>query len=137
MTPGGGLAIVKHNSDPFDKLSQSMQRKQTNQIPKELQCPICKNILKDAVTTACCGVNFCDHCILRAIYDDPNSCCPNCKKVKCSSKDLTPNQKIRSIIESKNQSINTETSYNKPNYEKDTSSHRGPSSRGPSEDKER
>lgn len=140
MTPGGGLAIVKHNSDPFDRLSQSMQRKQTTQIPKDLQCPICKNLLKEAVITSCCGVNFCNHCILRAFYDDPNNCCPNCKKAKCSANDLTPNQKIRSMVEVKSQSEiqpNGNDSYSRANYEKEPSSHRGPSSRGPSDDRER
>ena len=31
-------------------------------VPQELQCPICKSILADAVLVSCCGNSFCDQC---------------------------------------------------------------------------
>lgn len=100
MTPDGGLAVLQHNSASFDRLAQSLDKKKSaSSIPSELECPICRQMLKEAVITSCCGVNFCDHCIRRALFDDVNSCCPNCKKSGCSAKNLTPNMKIRTMVD--------------------------------------
>jgi hypothetical protein len=33
-------------------------------VPQELQCPLCRNLLADAVLIPCCGNSFCDHCML-------------------------------------------------------------------------
>lgn len=32
-------------------------------VPQELQCPLCRNLLADAVLIPCCGNSFCDHCM--------------------------------------------------------------------------
>ena len=36
------------------------------QIPDELLCKICENLMTDAVVIPCCGHSFCDECE----YDD-------------------------------------------------------------------
>ena len=33
-----------------------------SKIPTDLQCPICKKLLTDAVVTPCCGDSYCDNC---------------------------------------------------------------------------
>ncbi len=34
----------------------------TKTVPKELQCPMCKKLLHDAVVIPCCGTSYCDEC---------------------------------------------------------------------------
>jgi len=31
-------------------------------IPSELKCPMCQNLLNDAVLIPCCGTSYCDEC---------------------------------------------------------------------------
>ena len=31
-------------------------------VPLEYFCPLCKNIMKNAVLVPCCGESFCDNC---------------------------------------------------------------------------
>jgi len=33
------------------------------EIPLDLRCPLCTNLLQDAVMTPCCGNSFCDECL--------------------------------------------------------------------------
>lgn len=139
MMPGGGLAVLQHNSARFDEEVQSMERKQTarDDIPDELKCPICKGLLRDVVLTSCCGVNFCDNCIRRAIFDDLNSCCPNCKKPGTSAKNFTPDTKVRQIIEKRNnlllaQALTPNKSYGENNNHPNNPNNDNPRSNGPS-----
>ena len=44
-------------------------------IPKELQCPICLNLLTEPVTHSKCGNMFCNECIHKATK------CPLCTKL--------------------------------------------------------
>ena len=36
-------------------------------IPANFLCPICEEMMTDAVKTPCCGTNYCDKCELTAI----------------------------------------------------------------------
>lgn len=31
-------------------------------VPSELKCPMCSNLLHDAVLIPCCGTSYCDEC---------------------------------------------------------------------------
>ena len=31
-------------------------------VPSELKCPMCNNLLTDAVLIPCCGTSYCDDC---------------------------------------------------------------------------
>lgn len=52
----------KKEKPPFVK-SDSPERKQEEKIiPGELLCPVCKDLLTDAVVAPCCGNSSCDEC---------------------------------------------------------------------------
>ncbi len=46
--------------------------------PKEFECTICLNILKEPHLNNCCGQHFCQQCIQRII--DEQKPCPLCNK---------------------------------------------------------
>lgn len=64
----------------------------------ELDCPLCRALLFDPITTSC-GHNFCRSCIVRAL--DYNNRCPVCRTVVF----LAPNHAVNSVI--KNLAANT------------------------------
>ena len=43
---------------PEEKLPEPKKE----EIPTELLCPLCKDLLTDAVLIPCCGTSFCDDC---------------------------------------------------------------------------
>ena len=43
----------------MDTSEQAVPKKK---VPAELQCPMCKNLLSDAVLIPCCGTSYCDDC---------------------------------------------------------------------------
>ena len=47
------------SASPADDTSRPTQAP----LPKEYLCPVCKDVLRDAVIVACCGQSFCDECI--------------------------------------------------------------------------
>ena len=53
----------KKEKPPFLKSSEPViAEPEENLVPPELLCPLCKDILSDAVIIPCCGVSFCDEC---------------------------------------------------------------------------
>ena len=32
------------------------------EVPEDLRCHVCKDLIREAVTSPCCGENFCDEC---------------------------------------------------------------------------
>ena len=38
------------------------QEEEEKMVPRELLCPICQNVLNDAVVAPCCGDSACDDC---------------------------------------------------------------------------
>lgn len=49
-------------------------------VPEELQCPICRKLMKDAVLVACCGASYCDGCIRQEDPTETMIDCPLCKR---------------------------------------------------------
>lgn len=43
---------------PEEKLPEPKKE----EIPAELLCPLCRDLLSDAVLIPCCGTSFCDDC---------------------------------------------------------------------------
>ena len=55
--------IGKKEQPPFlPQAKMEPQQPQQPKIPQGLQCPLCKELLRDAVVTPCCGNSFCDEC---------------------------------------------------------------------------
>ncbi|KAI6183325.1 hypothetical protein M3Y97_00477300 [Aphelenchoides bicaudatus] len=50
--------------------------------PPELLCPICGELINEAVVMMCCGISYCAECIQNLIIEDPGRTCPGdgCKQ---------------------------------------------------------
>eukprot|EP00112_Aurelia_sp_Birch-Aquarium-sp1_P009443 Seg2073.1 transcript_id=Seg2073.1/GoldUCD/mRNA.D3Y31 product="E3 ubiquitin-protein ligase RBBP6" protein_id=Seg2073.1/GoldUCD/D3Y31 len=66
-------------------------------VPVELQCPMCKKLLHDAVLIPCCGTSYCDECIRNYLIDN-DFACPSCKE-KTSPDNLIANKSLRQAVE--------------------------------------
>lgn len=55
---------MKKEKAPFSESENELnaEQQQKIEIPEELQCSLCKNLLQDAVLVPCCGNSFCDEC---------------------------------------------------------------------------
>uniref|UniRef100_A0A673A538 Retinoblastoma binding protein 6 n=1 Tax=Sphaeramia orbicularis TaxID=375764 RepID=A0A673A538_9TELE len=54
----------KKERPPFVPHDQSSSEDETDPIPDELLCPICNDLMTDAVVIPCCGNSYCDDCKL-------------------------------------------------------------------------
>ncbi|XP_049936814.1 E3 ubiquitin ligase PQT3-like isoform X2 [Nymphaea colorata] len=70
------------------------------ELPAELRCPLCKDVLKDAVfTSKCCYESFCDECISEYIITQSKCVCG---ETNVLADDLLPNKRLRDgILETK------------------------------------
>jgi E3 ubiquitin-protein ligase RBBP6 len=100
--PGGAVAVLQPNEAAFDKEIEGIPTLaraaavSTDLLPENLRCPLCKEIMKDAVLTSkCCFNSFCDKCIRDRIINE--------SKCTCGSRDvladdLVPNKTLRETI---------------------------------------
>ncbi|CAM8946750.1 unnamed protein product [Rhodiola kirilowii] len=95
--PSGSVAVLKPNEAAFEKEIDGLPTtRAVGEIPLEHRCPLCKEIMKDAVITVkCCFATFCDRCIRDHIIS--NSACV-CGKKDVLADDLIPNMLSRSAI---------------------------------------
>ncbi|KHN70660.1 E3 ubiquitin-protein ligase RBBP6 [Toxocara canis] len=70
-------------------------------IPPELRCPLCSQLLRDAVLTTCCGDSFCAECVQQRLLESVNAKCPgaNCIQTSISADKIVPNLKVRQAVE--------------------------------------
>lgn len=54
--------ILFFRSPSPDPIKQTTVVENKVEIPEDLQCMICKDLLSDAVMIPCCGSSFCDEC---------------------------------------------------------------------------
>lgn len=58
---------------PFQKIATRVNKpglvldSKDQDIPPELQCTMCKRLMKDAVLIPCCGYSFCDDCMVKLV----------------------------------------------------------------------
>ncbi|XP_061922975.1 zinc finger protein RFP-like [Entelurus aequoreus] len=65
---------------------------------KQLECPVCKQVLTDPVTTPC-GHNFCQAC-LQHIWDNSNVCrCPACDKAFADRPEISINAAFKELAD--------------------------------------
>ncbi|EPS61422.1 hypothetical protein M569_13374, partial [Genlisea aurea] len=105
--PSGAVAVLKPNEAAFEKEIEGMPSTRViGDLPPELYCPLCKEVMKDAVLTSkCCFTSFCDKCIRDHIIS--KSACV-CGVANVLADDLLPNRTLRDtitrILESNNNS---------------------------------
>ncbi|XP_058221892.1 E3 ubiquitin ligase PQT3-like isoform X3 [Rhododendron vialii] len=105
--PSGAVAVLKPNEAAFEKEMEGLpSTRSVGDLPAELHCPLCKDVMKDAVLTSkCCFNSFCDTCIRDRIIS--KSVCV-CGATNVLADDLLPNKTLRDtinrILESNNSS---------------------------------
>ncbi|XP_039036281.1 E3 ubiquitin ligase PARAQUAT TOLERANCE 3-like isoform X1 [Hibiscus syriacus] len=95
--PSGAVAVLKPNEDAFEKEIEGLpSTRSVADLPPELHCPVCKEVMKDAVLTSkCCFTSFCDKCIRDHIIS--KSMCV-CGATNILADDLLPNKTLRDTI---------------------------------------
>ncbi|KAI4327145.1 hypothetical protein L6164_019642 [Bauhinia variegata] len=95
--PSGAVAVLKPNEAAFEKEIEGLpSTRSVGDLPPELHCPLCKEVMKDAVLTSkCCFKSFCDKCIRDCIIS--KSMCV-CGATNILADDLLPNKTLRDTI---------------------------------------
>ncbi|CAE6214034.1 unnamed protein product [Arabidopsis arenosa] len=96
--PSGAVAVLKPNEDAFEKEMEGLPSttRSVGELPPELKCPLCKEVMKDAaLTSKCCYKSFCDKCIRDHIIS--KSMCV-CGRPDVLADDLLPNKTLRDTI---------------------------------------
>ncbi|XP_021665202.2 E3 ubiquitin ligase PQT3-like [Hevea brasiliensis] len=97
----GETAVLQPNDDAFRKeifgCFPSKRSWSVSDLPPELLCPLCKQIMKDAVLTSkCCFKSFCDKCIRDHLIISKLKCVCGAANVLADS--LIPNMTLRDTI---------------------------------------
>lgn len=132
VLPSGAVAVLKPNEAAFEKQMDGLpSTRSVSDLPAELHCPLCKEVMKNAVLTSkCCFNSFCDTCIRDHIIT--KSVCV-CGATNSIADDLLPNKTLRDtinrILESNNSSAgsalqvqDTESKIPHPKFPSPTSS---------------
>ncbi|KAK7260205.1 hypothetical protein RIF29_26052 [Crotalaria pallida] len=96
--PNGSVAVLKPNEAAFEKEIEGLptSTRSLGELPPELHCPLCNEVMKDAVLTSkCCFKSFCDKCIRDYIIS--RSMCV-CSAANILADDLLPNKTLRDTI---------------------------------------
>nr|CAD7197259.1 unnamed protein product [Timema douglasi] len=117
MTPTGQFAVPaidhqaykegKKERPPFQQEPEPVMEKP--EIPEDLLCTVCKDLLTDAVMIPCCGNSFCDECIRTVLLESEEHECPDCKEKDVSPDTLIPNRFLRNAVNN----FKNETGYHK------------------------
>uniref|UniRef100_A0A7E4V5K8 E3 ubiquitin-protein ligase RBBP6 n=1 Tax=Panagrellus redivivus TaxID=6233 RepID=A0A7E4V5K8_PANRE len=96
-----------NGASPYQSANSSGEAEKPS-IPDELKCPLCNDLLTEALLAPCCGESFCAMCIhdvmLKGSLTEDGSRCPTCVPPKPISADsLIPNKRVRdSVVRWKN-----------------------------------
>ncbi|GMI95661.1 hypothetical protein like AT5G47430 [Hibiscus trionum] len=95
--PSGAVAVLKPNEAAFEKEIEGLpSTRSVGDLPPEFHCPLCKEVMKDAVLTSkCCFTSFCDKCIRDHII--LKLVCI-CGASNILADDLLPNKTLRDTI---------------------------------------
>ncbi|XP_026468823.1 E3 ubiquitin ligase PQT3-like [Ctenocephalides felis] len=101
------LEVTASLSPSPDPIKQTTVVENKVEIPEDLQCMICKDLLSDAVMIPCCGSSFCDECIRLTLMESEDHECPDCKDKDISPVTMIPNRFLRNSV----QAFKLETGY--------------------------
>ncbi|XP_056442520.1 E3 ubiquitin-protein ligase RBBP6-like isoform X1 [Gadus chalcogrammus] len=90
----------KKERPPFVPRDQSASEDESDPIPDELLCPICNDLMSDAVVIPCCGNSYCDDCIRTSLLDSEEHVCYTCKQSDVSPDNLIANKFLRQVTPS-------------------------------------
>ncbi|CAL9116092.1 unnamed protein product [Musa textilis] len=95
--PSGAAAVLKPNEAAFEREIEGLPTtRPVSDLPPELRCPLCKEVMKDAVLTSkCCFRSFCDKCIRDYIITKLMCVCG---ATNILADDLLPNKTLRETI---------------------------------------
>ncbi|KAF9972485.1 hypothetical protein BGZ73_004412, partial [Actinomortierella ambigua] len=102
VTQDGNLVVATTNDSAWKKFHEKSKGSLTSDdlyatapVAEELKCPICQQLLRNAVRTPCCQSIYCDECINNHLVHPPRGETP----LKCHRcrKDLVPDQLIPSL----------------------------------------
>ncbi|XP_065341306.1 E3 ubiquitin-protein ligase RBBP6 [Cloeon dipterum] len=106
ITPLGGFAVPAIDREAY--LEQQKEKPTLREdecpaevkpeLPEDLVCSICEDLLTDAVMIPCCGNSFCDECIRTTLLDSEDHECPDCKDKGVSPDTLLPNRFLRTSV---------------------------------------
>ncbi|XP_061882581.1 E3 ubiquitin-protein ligase RBBP6-like [Entelurus aequoreus] len=88
----------KKERPPFVPHDQSSSEDDSDPIPDELLCPICNDLMTDAVVIPCCGNSYCDECIRTTLLDSEEHICYTCKQSDVSPDNLIANKFLRQAV---------------------------------------
>lgn len=99
--PSGATAVLRPNDGSFEKeIVGCVPPKRSwsvSDLPPELLCPLCKQVMKDAVLTSkCCFKSFCDKCIRDHLIICKLKCA--CGATNVLADYLIPNMTLRDTI---------------------------------------
>ncbi|KAG5887269.1 hypothetical protein JTB14_015706 [Gonioctena quinquepunctata] len=99
MTPNGQFAVplVDHQAYTQKPVPTPVPEPKL-EIPEELVCGICSDLLTDAVMIPCCGNSFCDECIRGVLLESEDHECPDCHEKDISPDTLIPNRFLRKSV---------------------------------------
>ncbi|XP_038687657.1 E3 ubiquitin ligase PARAQUAT TOLERANCE 3 isoform X2 [Tripterygium wilfordii] len=95
--PSGAVAVLKPNEAVFEKEIEGLpSTRPVGDLPPEMHCPMCNEVMKDAVfTSKCCFSSFCDKCIRDHIISKSRCICG---ATDVLADDLLPNKTVRDTI---------------------------------------
>ncbi|ELU07885.1 hypothetical protein CAPTEDRAFT_91922, partial [Capitella teleta] len=107
LLQSGGYAVPKVSAAAYKEKKielppflprKEQPAKKEKEIPDDLVCSLCQQLMTDAVSIVCCGENFCDECIRDSLLASETHTCPRCNREWQSPDRLVPNQYIRTGV---------------------------------------
>ena len=113
ITSTGQLVVPVVDKDAYNRLKKTTDRPPSGTaaaagaasgmgvskpVPAEMTCPLCREMMTDAVLIPCCGRSYCDDCIRNYLLEN-NFVCPetDCKQENVSPDNLIPNRMLRKV----------------------------------------
>ncbi|XP_015838060.1 E3 ubiquitin-protein ligase RBBP6 isoform X3 [Tribolium castaneum] len=102
MTPNGSYAVPVLDHQTYTQKQTAPApppvQELKPEIPEDLLCSICSDLLTDAVMIPCCGNSFCDECIRSFLLESEEHECPDCHEKDISPATLIPNRFLRNSV---------------------------------------
>ncbi|KAK4874540.1 hypothetical protein RN001_013900 [Aquatica leii] len=99
MTPNGSFAVpVLDHKAYTEKPQPAPPEEKRPEIPDDLLCSLCSDLLTDAVMIPCCGDSYCDECIRSCLLESEDHECPACHERDISPGTLIPNRYLRNSV---------------------------------------